>query len=124
MNILFLCTTNVNRSKSAEDYFGNLNSENTYKSAGLSEKYCKKHNTRLCTIEMLEWADIIYVMEKEHEKRIAKYAGKQYLGKVFNLNIVDRYTYMSPELIETLVKKIKAPDGILKPSRLKRNTKN
>jgi protein-tyrosine-phosphatase len=49
MNILFLCTANLHRSRTAEDYFKSLDSTHTFKSAGLSEKYC----TQLCSVELL-----------------------------------------------------------------------
>jgi Predicted protein tyrosine phosphatase len=55
MNTLFLCTANKQRSRTA--------------------KYVAKANTRLCTEEMLIWADKIYVFEDEHIERIKKYTG-------------------------------------------------
>jgi predicted protein tyrosine phosphatase len=73
-----------------------------YKSAGLSEKYCKKHRTTLCTTELLDWADKVFVMETMHTQRISDYAGKHFLNKVEILDINDVYQYMRPELIEIL----------------------
>ena len=106
MNILFLCTSNVNRSKTAEDYFKSTNESNHYRSAGLSEKYCAKNNSKLCSIEDVEWADKIYVMEQLHIDRIKRYAGEKYLKKVINIEIEDIYTYMDEELIEILKAKV------------------
>ncbi|PMM12513.1 hypothetical protein BCT61_05560 [Vibrio breoganii] len=103
MNILFLCTSNVNRSKTAEYHFSKTQDENTYQSAGLSEKYCKKCGSRLCSITLLEWADVVYVMEAEHSRRIERHTGEKYLHKVVNLAIDDVYNYMDPKLIELLV---------------------
>lgn len=106
MNILFLCTSNINRSKTAEDYFDKLCDGNTYKSAGLSERYCKKYSSTLCNVELLDWADVVYVMEVEHCRRIKQYAGEEYLSKVVNLGIEDVYKYMEPALVELLVSKV------------------
>tara|TARA_B110000211_G_C14093327_1_gene560852 strand:- start:200 stop:370 length:171 start_codon:yes stop_codon:yes gene_type:complete len=47
MNILFLCTANLQRSKIAEELFNAANKNHQYKSAGLSEKYVKKANSTL-----------------------------------------------------------------------------
>lgn len=106
MNILFLCTANIQRSRTAENLFKALDKKNTYKSAGLSAKYCEKYGTTLCTIEMLEGADKIFVMEKVHLERIKEYAGEQYLANVLVLGIEDKYQYMQEELVELLKRKL------------------
>jgi predicted protein tyrosine phosphatase len=55
------------------------------------------------TPSLLEWADIIFVMEKAHlnrlRKRYAKYLNRQ---KVVCLDIPDIYEYMEPVLIDLL----------------------
>ena len=102
MNILFLCTANLHRSRTAEDYFRSTINKHRYKSAGLSEKLCKQYNTRLCSIELLKWADRIYVMEAMHIDRITLYTGYRFISKVENLNIDDIYQYMQAELLEKL----------------------
>ena len=102
MNILFLCTANLNRSRNAADYFSSNGAGHHYKSAGLSQKYCQKYGTTLCTIELLRWADKIFVMEDIHVQRIAEHAGESYLYKIEVLNIDDVYQYMQSDLIELL----------------------
>jgi len=102
MNILFLCTANLHRSRSAENHFKSLESNYTFQSAGLSEKYCKKYGSRLCTVELLNWAELIFVMEPMHKKRIFEYAGDHYSDKITVLNIDDIYQYMQPELLQEL----------------------
>lgn len=102
MNILFLCTANIQRSRTAEDHFRENYNDHTYKSAGLSEKYCKQHGTTLCTTELLDWADKVFVMETMHTQRISDYAGKVFLNKVEILDIDDVYQYMQLELVEIL----------------------
>lgn len=102
MKILFLCTSNIHRSITAEDYFRSVTPSHEFKSAGLSEKYCKKHGSTLCTVELLDWADKIFVMEPMHLERIANYAGPHYSQKIEVLGIDDIYQYNQPELIEVL----------------------
>jgi len=106
MNILFLCTSNLHRTRTAEDYFKYYRSSNIFKSAGLSEKYCKEFDTQLCSIELLQWADKIYVMEDEHLKRIVSYTKEIYISKIEVLNIADIYKYMEPALLGELKSKV------------------
>ncbi|MFS1421962.1 hypothetical protein [Shewanella sp. 10N.286.48.B5] len=54
MNILFLCTANIQRSKTAEELFRAANIGHQYRSASLSAKYVKKANSTLCTEELLQ----------------------------------------------------------------------
>jgi predicted protein tyrosine phosphatase len=103
MNILFLCTANLHRSRTAEDYFRSVDSKHIYQSAGLSEKYCKQYGTRLCNVELLDWADKIFVMEPMHVERITQHTGERYLTKIEVLNIDDIYQYMQPTLVDELV---------------------
>ncbi|MCO7250094.1 hypothetical protein [Pseudoalteromonas sp. Ps84H-4] len=105
MNILFLCTSNLNRSKTAEDHFAVKDPLRVYRSAGLSEKECKRNSTTLCSEELLEWSDVVFVMEDEHVRRIEQYTGQRFLDKVINLNIPDVYQYGEPALIEQLEKR-------------------
>ena len=102
MNILFLCTANLNRSKTAELYFASRDPVNVYRSAGLSKKECNRNGTTLCTEEMLEWADTVYVMEHTHIVRIEQYTGQRFLNKIINLNIPDIYRFGEGALIEKL----------------------
>ncbi|QWV03894.1 hypothetical protein KQ246_09955 [Pseudoalteromonas shioyasakiensis] len=108
MNILFLCTSNLNRSKTAEDHFAVEDPLRVYRSAGLSEKECKRNSTTLCSEELLEWSDIVFVMEDEHVRRIEQYTGQRFLDKVINLNIPDVYQYGESALIEQLEKRRQA----------------
>lgn len=102
MNILFLCTANMHRSRTAEDFFRTELPLNLYKSAGLSEKECRRNGTVLCTEALLDWADQVYVFEQKHLDRIQAYTREQYLNKIICLNIPDIYQYMQPKLIEEL----------------------
>ncbi len=53
--------------------------------------------------ELVEWAEVIFVMEPEHEARLAERFGGLLGGKsVFCLDIADQYAYMDPVLIALL----------------------
>jgi len=106
VNILFLCTANIQRSKTAEELFRATNNKHQYRSAGLSAKYVQKANSTLCTEEMLQWADRIYVFEQQHIERIQSHTGEVYLSKITNLNIPDVYQYFQRELVLLLLKKV------------------
>jgi len=53
--------------------------------------------------EQIEWADIIFVMEKSHRSKLSK-KFKKFLHKkrVICLNIPDDFEFMQPELISVL----------------------
>ncbi len=87
-----------------------LDKNNVYLSAGLSAKYTEKSGSTLCTIEMLTWADKVFVFESEHIKRIQKYAGDDFLSKVVNLNIEDEFYYFQRELVLKLLEIIQDLD--------------
>lgn len=97
MNILFICSRNLWRSPTAEAIYKDkpglhVRSAGTEPSARirLSEK-------------SIEWADLIFVMEKRHRQRIQeKFGIEAASGKVIVLDIPDDYQYMNPELIEEI----------------------
>ena len=70
------------------------------------------------TPELIEWADLIFVMEKAHRNKLsAKF--KRYLGdkKVVCLEIPDDYEFMDPELVRLLKAKVSRflPQGYAQP---------
>ena len=99
MKILFLCTSNRHRSRTAEDIFSCEMPQHHFKSAGLSEKQCRKNGTTMCNEDMLRWADKVYVFEAMHLERIKEHTGHMYISKTQCLNIEDIYQYMQPELV-------------------------
>ncbi|HBC3374045.1 TPA: protein tyrosine phosphatase [Vibrio parahaemolyticus] len=102
MNILFLCTANIQRSKTAELLFRQIYPEHRVKSAGLSRKYCERNGSTLCTAEHLDWAHLIFVMERKHIDRINEHVGSRYDDKLINLNIDDVYQFNDAALIRIL----------------------
>ncbi len=59
------------------------------------------------SIEDINWADYIFVMEKAHKKKLSnRFSGAIKNKKIISLDIPDNYDYMDPTLIEMLNKKV------------------
>ena len=56
---------------------------------------------------MIQWADVIFVMEKKHKQRILEKFGSQ-AGDIpiITLNIPDDYQFMNPELVDDIRAKV------------------
>lgn len=106
MKILFICSANKQRSKTAEDYFAKKYDNHEFLSAGTNTKICRKEGTTELTKELLQWADKVYVMERKHLEQIQKHTESKYYGKINVLNIPDIYKYYDAELIRILEDKI------------------
>ena len=100
--ILFLCSQNRLRSPTAEQVFsGRPGLEVT--SAGLNNSA-----TVAVSAELIEWADIIFVMEKSHRNKISKKFKLCLKHKrVVCLDIPDEYEYMDPELVALLEERVR-----------------
>ncbi|MEQ7155664.1 low molecular weight protein tyrosine phosphatase family protein [Brevundimonas aurifodinae] len=60
-----------------------------------------------CTDELVEWADIIFVMERAHRARLQKrFRQSLKSARVVCLDIPDDYAFMQPELVALLEKKV------------------
>lgn len=106
-NILFVCSANKQRSKTAEDYFSAIYIDKNFLSAGTNYKICSKEGTQFITEDMLHWSDIVYVMENKHMQLINKSTSNKFYNKIVVLNIQDNYKYYQKELINILIEKIK-----------------
>lgn len=97
MNLLFICSKNQWRSPTAEAIFKN-DPLHQARSAGTSP------NARIKVSEkLLNWADIIFVMEKKHKQLLnEKFADALTHKTIIILNIPDEYQYMDDELIENI----------------------
>jgi len=97
MNLLFVCSKNKWRSRTAETIFKNAAAYQV-KSAGTDEDARIKLNEKHLT-----WADLIFVMENKHRQIIKQkfHAGFD-KGKIIVLGIPDEYQYMDEELIISL----------------------
>lgn len=59
------------------------------------------------SVELVEWADVIFVMEKQHQRRLSDNFRPQLRGKrVVCLGIPDDYAFMQPELVDLLEAKV------------------
>jgi len=97
--ILFVCSYNLLRSKTAEDIYKE-SKEFEVKSCGT-----EKGATTEVNDELLGWADYIFVMENRHKEKILKNFGFDLRKKIKVMNIEDRYNYMDEELVR-LIKEI------------------
>ena len=100
-NVLFICSQNRLRSPTAEQVFANWSGIKTA-SAGLN------HDAENpVTPELLEWASLIFVMERAHRSKLSA-RFKPYLGNkhVICLEVPDEYAYMAPDLIRLFKTKV------------------
>jgi len=100
-NILFVCTQNRLRSPTTEKIFREDIHLNV-RSAGLN-----KEAVVPLTLELVEWADIVFVMEKGQKDIIRKRFGDICRRKrIVCLYIPDEYDFMSSELIQLLIERV------------------
>lgn len=94
---LFVCSRNQWRSPTAE-HLWRRHPQVSVRSAGTSPN--ARHRV---SIEDIEWADVILVMEEKHKSRLMAEFTRMLEGKPIHvLDIPDEYKYMDPELIEEL----------------------
>lgn len=98
---LFICSKNRLRSPTAEAVFGALGGVEVI-SAGLNADA-----PTAVSGDLLEWAELIFVMEASHRKRLMKRFGSLLRNKhVIVLGIPDNYGYMDPTLIRLLRRRV------------------
>ena len=99
--VLFLCSRNRLRSPTAEAVFS-VRREIEVASAGLAPDADMP-----CTAELVEWADVIFVMERVHRSRLNARFGRHLQGtRVVCLDIPDDYAFMAPELVALLLRRV------------------
>jgi predicted protein tyrosine phosphatase len=101
MKLLFVCSKNQWRSPTAEAVFAEYDGLEV-DSAGLD----RGAEVPLGT-EAIEWAEIIFVMEQAHRKKLSRNF-RPYLKdkRVVCLDIPDEYEYMEPALVKLLKTKV------------------
>jgi predicted protein tyrosine phosphatase len=101
VNALFVCSQNRLRSPTAEHVFAQYEGVEC-ESAGTNESA----NIPLGP-ELVEWADVIFVMERAHRNKVTK-KFKRYLNgkRIIVLDIPDEYEYMDDALIRLLKLKV------------------
>ncbi|HTD98793.1 MAG TPA: hypothetical protein VK668_05880 [Mucilaginibacter sp.] len=100
-NLLFICSKNQWRSPTAELLFKSHPTHQA-RSAGTSDKARIRVSQK-----MIDWADVIFVMERRHREIIKQrfvLAGKA----LVTLDIEDSYRFGDPELIEILKSSLSA----------------
>ncbi|WP_343350478.1 low molecular weight protein tyrosine phosphatase family protein [Pseudomonas sediminis] len=100
---LFICSRNRLRSPTAERVFAQWPGVET-DSAGLAPDA----EVRV-SAEQLDWATLIFVMEKNQRSKLTRQYRAVLAGKrVICLDIPDDYGYMQPELVSLLQRKVPA----------------
>src|SRR5687768_6639078 len=97
MKLLFVCSRNLWRSRTAEDIFkGTAGWE--VRSAGTQA------GARVRVTEgLVRWAEIVFVMERKHRDILQERFGETMVGRaVYCLDIADEFSYMDAELVELL----------------------
>jgi len=100
-NVLFVCSANRLRSPTAEQVFSTWPGVET-DSAGISTGA-----SVLLSSEQVDWADIIFVMEKTHRNKLVRQFRARLRGKrVVCLDIPDDYDFMDPVLVRILENRV------------------
>ncbi len=97
MKILFVCTMNYQRSRTAAEIY-KADKRFEVRSAGVA-----KDAFTIVNLENLTWADFIIVMEKTHRNKIRKQFNDIYRTKnIICLYIDDEFDFMEQELIRLI----------------------
>ncbi len=99
--ILFVCSENRLRSPTAETVFSEYEG---IKAIGAGTN---SDSDTPVSGDLIEWADVILVMEKSHKNRVSKKYKELLKNKrIVVLDIPDNYECMQPELIQLLKAKV------------------
>lgn len=86
-NVIFICTSNKDRSPALEKYFAENYPEHNFRSAGVNKFFTGKNDTHYLTLEDIDWADMLVCAERIHIEIIVR---------DFNATPVDRFKYPAP----------------------------
>jgi len=101
MRVLFVCSKNKWRSPTAESIFSEEPGIDCM-SAGLNHD-----SDNPLTAELVDWAEIIFVMETGQKTKLqARYKEQLAGARVVCLGIPDKYPFMDPALIKLLRTKV------------------
>ncbi|MDR0356243.1 MAG: protein tyrosine phosphatase [Deltaproteobacteria bacterium] len=109
IKMLFVCSANVDRSRTAEEIFE--------KHPGLEVRSAgtMAFARRRLTSELASWAEVIVVMTSRHEEQIREDFPEEAAGaQFFCLDVPDEHKYMSPALTACLRQKMKPVLAALK----------
>ena len=100
-NLLFVCSENRLRSPTAEAVFSQHERGEAIGAGTNSDAVTPVSG------DLIEWADVILVMEKSHKNKITKKYRDLLKGKrLIVLDIPDNYDYMDEDLIKMLKSKV------------------
>lgn len=101
MNLLFVCSENRLRSPTGEEVFSR------YEGIHAIGAGTNADAETVVSGDLVEWADVIFVMEKTHKNKISKKFKNLLHGKkLVCLDIPDNYERMDPELIRILKSRV------------------
>ena len=95
--LLFVCSENKLRSPTAEAIFS--------KFSGVQAIGCGTNSDAVTSLsgDLIEWADVILVMEHSHKSKVSKKYKELLKDKrLVCLDIPDNYEFMQPELVNLL----------------------
>src|SRR3954468_8945117 len=100
-HVLFICSQNRLRGPTAEQVFSD-HAGFEVSSAGLNPDA----NTTV-TPELLQWADVIFVMERSHRNKLSKkFRANLNSTRIVCLDIPDEFEFMDPGLVKLLQAKV------------------
>ena len=101
MKLLFVCSQNRLRSPTAEAVFA------AYPGVEAMSAGTNHDATTPISTDLIEWADVVIVMEKAHRNKLtSKFKSAFKNKKLVVLDIPDDYEYMDPELVQILKAKV------------------
>jgi predicted protein tyrosine phosphatase len=105
--VLMVCTGNMDRSPTAAMLLAEMCAPMWVASAG-TEPWAKNQ----VTLELVEEADIICVMEEAHQSLICRRFGEAYAAKVVVLDVPDNYVCWEAPLVHLLKPKLRTALGL------------
>jgi len=101
MKLLFVCSQNRLRSPTAEAVFS------AYPGVEAMSAGTNHDAENPVSADLIEWADVVIVMEKSHRNKLTKKFKAAFKTKrLVILNIPDEYEYMDQELVRILKAKV------------------
>ena len=101
LRVLFVCSQNRLRSPTAEQVFSQWPGVECA-SAGIHDSADEPLSG-----ELIDWADIVFVMERSHKTRIGSRFRAHLNGKrIVCLAVPDKYKFMDPALVRLLEAKV------------------
>lgn len=101
MNLLFVCSENRLRSPTGEEVYSQYAGINAIGAGTNSDA------ETVVSGDLIQWADVIFVMEKSHRNKVSKKFRALLKDKrLICLDIPDNYDRMDPELVRLLERKV------------------